>query len=342
MSWELQGRRACVPSTALVDPGEDEATDQPRKGPLGPKQRFGEDSLGGTEGCRAQGWEGRGPPCQRASVGLTTSRAPSALWASPLGKHSQPPHWRLGGKTPDRPWGVQAPAGDGLGGTCARRRRVPRGLAELLELSGLPHAGQGALGQERGPRVRSTGGRRAGPGPGSGSWGWLGWVRRDGCPGGKLGFGRRTDLDVRGRAGLGVLQILKINGETGRGLEGTSFPLLWTLKAEVLLDMELYQPARLLLSEAHQAFQVGGLHLRRLRSLLGQRLAVQERVWGHPGLEHACGSLWKVPFVPLSASLVAPHPLPVSCRACPTLPWVPSLPCRVLTCPLGHLMVRVG
>ncbi|XP_016061813.1 PREDICTED: cilia- and flagella-associated protein 46 [Miniopterus natalensis] len=50
-------------------------------------------------------------------------------------------------------------------------------------------------------------------------------------------------------------QILKINGETGRGLDGTSFPLLWTLKAEVLLEMDLYQPARLLLSEACQAFQ---------------------------------------------------------------------------------------
>lgn len=94
----------------------------------------------------------------------------------------------------------------------------------------------------------------------------------------KAGLRASHRLDVRGRAGPGVLQILKINGETGRGLEGTSFPLLWTLKAEVLLDMELYQPARLLLSEAHQAFQVGGLHLRRLRSLLGQRLAVQERV----------------------------------------------------------------
>lgn len=54
-----------------------------------------------------------------------------------------------------------------------------------------------------------------------------------------------------------MLQILKMNGETGRGLEGTSFPLLWTLKAEVLLDMDSYQPARLLLSEAQQAFQVG-------------------------------------------------------------------------------------
>lgn len=66
--------------------------------------------------------------------------------------------------------------------------------------------------------------------------------------------------------GLCALQILKMNEETGRGLDGTSFPLLWTLKAEVLLKMELHQPARLLLSEAYLAFQVrphlpGPLHL---------------------------------------------------------------------------------
>ncbi|XP_057591801.1 cilia- and flagella-associated protein 46 [Hippopotamus amphibius kiboko] len=50
-------------------------------------------------------------------------------------------------------------------------------------------------------------------------------------------------------------KILKINGETGRGLEGTSFPQLWLLKAQVLLEMDQHQPARLLLSEACQAFQ---------------------------------------------------------------------------------------
>uniref|UniRef100_I3N1T0 Cilia and flagella associated protein 46 n=1 Tax=Ictidomys tridecemlineatus TaxID=43179 RepID=I3N1T0_ICTTR len=50
-------------------------------------------------------------------------------------------------------------------------------------------------------------------------------------------------------------KILKINGETGRGLEGTSYPQLWLLKAEALLEMNLYQPARLLLSEAYLAFQ---------------------------------------------------------------------------------------
>nr|XP_033697747.1 cilia- and flagella-associated protein 46 [Tursiops truncatus] len=48
---------------------------------------------------------------------------------------------------------------------------------------------------------------------------------------------------------------LKIDGETGRGLDGMSFPQLWTLKAEVLLEMDLCQPARLLLSEAYLAFQ---------------------------------------------------------------------------------------
>ncbi|XP_052029594.1 cilia- and flagella-associated protein 46 [Apodemus sylvaticus] len=50
-------------------------------------------------------------------------------------------------------------------------------------------------------------------------------------------------------------KILKINGETGKGLDGTSYPQLWVLKGEVLLELELHQPARLLLSEAQQAFQ---------------------------------------------------------------------------------------
>ncbi|XP_069914365.1 cilia- and flagella-associated protein 46 isoform X3 [Oryctolagus cuniculus] len=50
-------------------------------------------------------------------------------------------------------------------------------------------------------------------------------------------------------------KILKVSAESGRGLDGTSFPQLWVLKAEVLLEMGLYQPARLLLAEAHQALQ---------------------------------------------------------------------------------------
>ncbi|KAM5140139.1 cilia- and flagella-associated protein 46 [Callospermophilus lateralis] len=50
-------------------------------------------------------------------------------------------------------------------------------------------------------------------------------------------------------------KVLKINGETGRGLDGASYPQLWLLKAEALLEMNLYQPARLLLSEAYLAFQ---------------------------------------------------------------------------------------
>lgn len=61
---------------------------------------------------------------------------------------------------------------------------------------------------------------------------------------------------VGGGTGRGLPQIMQTNGETGRGLDGTSLPQLWTLKAEVLLQMDLYQPARLLLSEAYQAFQV--------------------------------------------------------------------------------------
>ncbi|XP_044924407.1 cilia- and flagella-associated protein 46 isoform X2 [Mustela putorius furo] len=50
-------------------------------------------------------------------------------------------------------------------------------------------------------------------------------------------------------------KLLTVNGDTGRGLEGTSFPQLWMLKADVLLEMDLYQPARLLLAEACLAFQ---------------------------------------------------------------------------------------
>ncbi|XP_045425210.1 cilia- and flagella-associated protein 46 isoform X3 [Lemur catta] len=50
-------------------------------------------------------------------------------------------------------------------------------------------------------------------------------------------------------------QILQRNTETGRGLDGTAFPRLWMLKGEVLLQMHLFQPARLLLAEALGAFQ---------------------------------------------------------------------------------------
>ncbi|KAF6107967.1 cilia and flagella associated protein 46 [Phyllostomus discolor] len=50
-------------------------------------------------------------------------------------------------------------------------------------------------------------------------------------------------------------QVLRVNAETGRGLDGTSLPQLWALKAEALLELDLCQPARLLLAEARQAFQ---------------------------------------------------------------------------------------
>ncbi|XP_065779668.1 cilia- and flagella-associated protein 46 isoform X5 [Muntiacus reevesi] len=76
-------------------------------------------------------------------------------------------------------------------------------------------------------------------------------------------------------------KILKVNEETGRGLDGTSFPLLWTLKAEVLLKMELYQPARLLLSEAYLAFQELGDPLAQSRCLhLLAQLANKEKKHG--------------------------------------------------------------
>ncbi|KAG6935922.1 cilia and flagella associated protein 46 [Chelydra serpentina] len=50
-------------------------------------------------------------------------------------------------------------------------------------------------------------------------------------------------------------KILDLDAVTGKGLSGLSFPYLWTDKAEVLIQLGLYQPARLLLSEAHSATQ---------------------------------------------------------------------------------------
>ncbi|PKK28052.1 cilia and flagella associated protein 46 [Columba livia] len=48
----------------------------------------------------------------------------------------------------------------------------------------------------------------------------------------------------------------ELNAVTGKGLSALSFPYLWTEKAQVLIQLGLYQPARLLLSEAHAAAQV--------------------------------------------------------------------------------------
>ncbi|XP_012590268.1 PREDICTED: cilia- and flagella-associated protein 46 [Condylura cristata] len=50
-------------------------------------------------------------------------------------------------------------------------------------------------------------------------------------------------------------KFLQLNGDSGGGLAGTSLPQLWVLKAETLLELDLHQPARLLLSEAYLAFQ---------------------------------------------------------------------------------------
>ncbi|KAM8806051.1 cilia- and flagella-associated protein 46 [Eudromia elegans] len=52
-----------------------------------------------------------------------------------------------------------------------------------------------------------------------------------------------------------IFQILELNAGTGKGLTGLSFPYVWIKKAEVLIQLGLYQPARLLLSEALTATQ---------------------------------------------------------------------------------------
>ncbi|XP_072727829.1 cilia- and flagella-associated protein 46 [Ciconia boyciana] len=50
-------------------------------------------------------------------------------------------------------------------------------------------------------------------------------------------------------------KVFELNAVTGKGLSALSFPYLWIEKAEVLIQLGLYQPARLLLSEAHAATQ---------------------------------------------------------------------------------------
>ncbi|XP_054238278.1 cilia- and flagella-associated protein 46 [Indicator indicator] len=56
-------------------------------------------------------------------------------------------------------------------------------------------------------------------------------------------------------------KVFEFNMIAGKGLSALSFPYLWIEKAEVLIQLGLYQQARLLLSEAHGAAQeLGALH----------------------------------------------------------------------------------
>ncbi|XP_039193388.1 cilia- and flagella-associated protein 46 isoform X2 [Crotalus tigris] len=66
-----------------------------------------------------------------------------------------------------------------------------------------------------------------------------------------------TTLDIEQRKNLFTAKdkILELNAVTEKELNGLSLPYLWIEKAEVLIQLCLYQPARLLLSEAHQATQ---------------------------------------------------------------------------------------
>ncbi|XP_034292423.1 cilia- and flagella-associated protein 46 isoform X1 [Pantherophis guttatus] len=66
-----------------------------------------------------------------------------------------------------------------------------------------------------------------------------------------------TELDIEQRKKLFTAKdkILELNAVTEKELNGLSLPYLWIEKAEVLIQLCLYQPARLLLSEAHQATQ---------------------------------------------------------------------------------------
>ncbi|XP_035752429.1 cilia- and flagella-associated protein 46 [Egretta garzetta] len=50
-------------------------------------------------------------------------------------------------------------------------------------------------------------------------------------------------------------KFFELNAVTGKGLSALSFPYLWIEKAEVLIQLGLYQPARILLSEAYATTQ---------------------------------------------------------------------------------------
>ncbi|KAK2099304.1 hypothetical protein P7K49_024755 [Saguinus oedipus] len=103
-----------------------------------------------------------------------------------------------------------------------------------------------------------------------------------------------------------------MNGETGRGLDGTSYPQLWILKAEVLLEMSLYQPARLLLSEAHLAFQVRGPSQHTVHSGGAAGVGAKAQHHAHPQAPR-----------PTHPVLCQPQPSPSHLR---TLPFVWKLP----------------
>ncbi|KAL7990500.1 hypothetical protein Chor_013930, partial [Crotalus horridus] len=87
-----------------------------------------------------------------------------------------------------------------------------------------------------------------------------------------------TTLDIEQRKNLFTAKdkILELNAVTEKELNGLSLPYLWIEKAEVLIQLCLYQPARLLLSEAHQATQMQACHFLQkninvLRPLLKER-----------------------------------------------------------------------
>ncbi|XP_071668385.1 cilia- and flagella-associated protein 46 isoform X1 [Patagioenas fasciata] len=77
----------------------------------------------------------------------------------------------------------------------------------------------------------------------------------------------------------------ELNAVTGKGLSALSFPYLWIEKAQVLIQLGLYQPARLLLSEAHAAAQELGARQEVSRCL--QALAALARRERHPGQARA-------------------------------------------------------
>ncbi|XP_069836237.1 cilia- and flagella-associated protein 46 [Dendropsophus ebraccatus] len=78
----------------------------------------------------------------------------------------------------------------------------------------------------------------------------------------------------------GRLKILSIHPD-GRGLSGLSLPYLWLEKADTLMDLGFFQPARVLLTQAYKSLQdIGDKHYQLKCVYLLSVLAVAEKNYG--------------------------------------------------------------
>ncbi|XP_056385225.1 cilia- and flagella-associated protein 46 isoform X2 [Hyla sarda] len=88
-------------------------------------------------------------------------------------------------------------------------------------------------------------------------------------------LGNGENPSVRGRQ-----KILSVHTD-GRGLSGLSLPYLWLEKADVLIDLGLFQPARVLVTQAYKSFQdIDDNHYQLKCVYLLSMLAISEKNYG--------------------------------------------------------------